>query len=122
MARVEVTSDAAEDVRELDGSERKAVLKALVKLGTEPDKRGQPLGSRAGGNLATFRKLVVGNRDLRVIYRVAPDGTLVVVFVVAHRADDECYELAAARLKLYEDQEVATMAAELLDGAFRRRR
>ncbi len=51
MARVEVTSDAAEDIRELDGSERKAVLKALVKLGTEPDKRGQPLGSRAGGTL-----------------------------------------------------------------------
>ncbi len=55
-------------------------------------------------------------------YRVAPDGTLVVVFVVAHRADDECYELAAARLKQYRDRKVATMAAELLDGAFRKRR
>jgi mRNA interferase RelE/StbE len=122
VARVLWTADAQEDLVDLDGSERKAALKAAAKLDTEPDKRGQPLGSRAGGSLATFRKLVVGNRDLRLIFRVEPDGTVVVVWVVAQRADEQCYELATSRLRLHGGQDIASMAGELLDGAFRKRR
>jgi mRNA interferase RelE/StbE len=121
MGRVRWLREAQEDLRDLDGSERKAAVKAAVNLELEPDKRGQPLGSHAGGDLTTLRKLVIGNRDLRMIFRVEPDGALVVVFVVAHRADDECYELAAARLRLHADQDVATMGTELLDSAFRKR-
>lgn len=114
MTKVQLTSDAREDLRDLDGSARKIVLKAIDKLRDESEQRGLPLGSRQGGNLAAFRKLVVGDRDYRVVYRVEQDGTLVVVWVIGRRADNECYELALSRLRLHGDAELATMAERLL--------
>jgi len=118
MARVELTEDALEDLRDLDGSARQQVFKAIEKLKTEPEKRGQPLGKQPGGNLVTFRKLVVGDRDYRIVYRIEADGTVVVVWVIAKRADGECYELAKARLLMHGDQEMAKLATALLDTAF----
>lgn len=92
------------------------MLKALKKLGNEPEKRGAPLGSRAAGNLATFRKLVVGDRDYRVVYRVEADGTVVVVWVIGKRADGECYDMAVARVRLHAgDQELVGELLGLLD-------
>lgn len=118
MAKVQLTADALEDLRDLDGSNRKRVLKALKKLETEPEQRGEPLGSRALGNLTTFRKLVVGDRETRVIYRVGTDGNVVVVWVVAERADDACYDLAVSRLELHSDRQLATRAEHLLNEAW----
>lgn len=116
MARILLTTEAKEDLRDLDGSARKVVLKALKKLESDPERRGQPLGNRAGGNLSTFRKLVVGDRDYRVIYRVEPDGTVVVVWVIGRRADNECYDLAIARVKMYaRDRELVGELVGLLD-------
>lgn len=102
MANVVLTGEAREDIRDLDGTSRRVVLKALKKLESEPDKRGGPLGSKSGGNLTTFRKLVVGDRDFRIVYRVEKDGTVCVIWVVAKRAESECYDLAMSRLKLYQ--------------------
>ncbi|GGS12881.1 type II toxin-antitoxin system RelE family toxin [Actinokineospora fastidiosa] len=121
MARVELTADAREDLRDLDGSTRKIVIKALKKLETEPDKRGEPLGGRRLGNLTTFRKLVVGDRDIRIVYRVEPDGTVVVVWVIGRRVDDECYELAVSRLRMAADRSLAAMAEKMLHEAWGRR-
>ncbi|HVW40399.1 MAG TPA: hypothetical protein VHC18_03520 [Amycolatopsis sp.] len=89
--RVSTEDAAARFGADLDGAERKLVFKALRKLRTEPDKRGVPLGSE----LTTFRKLVVGNRQFRIVFRVEPDGTVVVVWVVASRVDSECRQLTA---------------------------
>ena len=69
MAEVVLPAEAVEDLADLDGAERKLVVKALGKLRAEPEKRGA---------LTTFRKLVVGNRQFRIVYRVEPDGTVVV--------------------------------------------
>jgi mRNA interferase RelE/StbE len=60
MARVELTDDAKDDIRGLDGSVKARVLKDLKKLETSPADRGQPLGSRDTGNLTGLRKLYVG--------------------------------------------------------------
>lgn len=103
MARVALTAGAKEDVRDLDGAARRLVLKAMKKLEDNPGQRGQPLGQ----GLATFRKLVVGDRDYRIVYRVEEDGTVVVVWVVAKRADNYCYELAMSRLKTHTDRVMA---------------
>jgi mRNA interferase RelE/StbE len=100
LAEVFLTTEAKEDLRDLDGSARKLVLKALKKLETNPEQCGLPLGSRAG-NLVTFRKLVVGDRDYCVIYRVESDGAVIVVWVIGKRADDECYEMAVSRVRMY---------------------
>ncbi|MGH3684006.1 MAG: type II toxin-antitoxin system RelE family toxin [Pseudonocardiaceae bacterium] len=47
------------------------------------------MGSKLSGNLTTFRKLVVGDRGYRIVYRVDPDGSVVVVWVIGRRSDDE---------------------------------
>lgn len=119
MTRVVLTSAAKEDIRDLDGSARALVLKALTKLGTEPEKRGAPLGSPSTSNLTSFRKLVVGDRQYRVVYRVENDGSVCVVWVIASRVDRECYDLAKSRLKLYTtDSALARELTRLLDAAW----
>lgn len=115
MAGVQLTDEAREDLQDLDGSARIAVFKGLKKLRNEPEKRGQPLGRRSTSNLTTFRKLVVGNRDYRIVYRVEADGTIVVVWVIGRRSDDEVYDLAMSRLRMHPDESVRDFAATLDD-------
>lgn len=104
MARVQLTDDAKDDIRGLDGSVRPRVLKDLKKLEVSPSQRGDPLGSRNSGNLTGLRKLYVGpNKGCRAVFAAEGDD-LAVVMVVAARADAECYEMAVARLTLMSDQ------------------
>ena len=118
MAIVRLTNEAREDLRDLDGAARQIVAKALKKLQSEPEKRGAPLASQATGNLTTFRKLVVGDRDYRIVYRVEPDGSVCVVWVIARRAESFVYDLAVSRLKLYSDRtELADSLAEVIEMA-----
>ena len=120
-SRVVLTADAREDFRELDGAARVVVAKGLKKLEDHPEQRGQPLGSRSRiGDLTTFRKLVVGDRAYRIVYRVEPDGIVCVVWVIGPRTDDECYELALARLKSCDDPEKARAVRALIDAAYGR--
>lgn len=114
MVRVVLTDEAREDIRDLDGSARKIVLRALVKLEDHPEQRGAPLGSA----LTTFRKLVVGDRQYRIVYRVELDGTVCVVWVVGSRVDAECYEIAKSRVQLYSSAEKSAALEALLDSAF----
>jgi len=121
MPQVVLTAEAREDLRDLDGSARRIVLKAIRKLQVDPDKRGQPLGVRTSGALTTFRKLVVGNRDYRIVYRIEQDGTVVVIWVIGRRVDDECYQLAIARLRMHGDRPLAEAVENLVDQAWNHR-
>lgn len=113
MARVELSEDAREDLHDLDRSVQLQILKALQKLRDNPSQRGQPLGRRGDSNLTTFRKLVVGDRDYRVVYRVQDDGTVVIVWVIGRRSDGEAYELALARLRMHSDSTVRELTTSL---------
>lgn len=118
-ARVRLTTEAREDLADLDGAARKIVAKALLKLQDGPEQRGAPLGSTARENLTTFRKLVVGKKDYRIVYRVELDGSVVVVWVIAKRADRECYDLARARLQTYEGDPAMTQQLKaMIDGVW----
>jgi len=113
MAEVLITEDALEDLQDLDGAVLRQVFRALLKLEECPDQRGAPLGSNLGGNLTGYRKLVVGRKDYRIVYRVEDDGTVVLVLVVAKRADNEAYELALARVKLHPNADIRELAVPL---------
>ncbi len=67
MATIEFTDEAIDDLRRMDGAMLRQVLKRLTKLEENPE-LGRPLGVRTLGNLTTFRKLIVGNREWRIIY------------------------------------------------------
>lgn len=100
-ARVTFTDDAWDDWCDLDRSAQLTVGKAIAKLETDPHLRGAPLGNRSDGSLTSFRKLPAGRRkEYRVVYRVDPDGTVVVIWVIGLRANDEAYKMARARLRL----------------------
>lgn len=113
MAEVRLTEDAREDLHDLDRSAALVVFKGLKKLQSEPEKRGSPLGSKLSGNLTTFRRLVVGDRDYRIVYRVDPDGSVVVVGVIGRRSDDEVHHLAMSRLRLHPDEAAREFAVAL---------
>lgn len=51
MVRVVLTEDALEDLRRLDGSAQKMVLKGLRKLEAAPDQYGEPLEAVPEGTL-----------------------------------------------------------------------
>ena len=118
MARVVLTDDAKEDLRNLDGAARKLVAKKLKQLEDEPEKRGAPLGTRSSSNLTTFRKLVVGDRDYRIVYRVEPDGTVCVVWVIGRSSDNEVYQMALARLKMLARDDLTADLTGLLKRVF----
>jgi mRNA interferase RelE/StbE len=113
MARIRFIDAAIEDLQRLDGSVRKKVLAKIAGLEQDPA-RGLPLGSKPSGNLTTFRKLVVGDRSHRIVYRVEPDGDICVIWVIAGRADAECYDSALARLELLGDNPVSQAIEQAL--------
>ena len=112
--RVVLTDEAKEDLRDLDGAARRIVVKGLRKLEDNPDQRGEPLQRE----LTTYRKLVVGDGDYRIIYRVE-GGIVCVVWVIGMRKDDTVYDLAHARLATLSDRQLADRLGEILEEARR---
>ena len=103
VARVRLTDDAVEDLLRLkrkDPQIVRAVLKKMLLLERSP-KAGEPLL----GALVGFRKLVVGNRDYRIVWRETRDVDQTPVLVIAEvwaagaRADSEIYKEMNARLE-----------------------
>jgi mRNA interferase RelE/StbE len=95
MAEVRFLDPAVEDLQRLSPDVVKRVLKKVLLLEHNPQ-AGAPLG----GPLTGYRKLVVGNRDWRVVYRETADGDVEVceIWAIGARADEEVYREAAARV------------------------
>jgi mRNA interferase RelE/StbE len=106
VAQIGFTEDAVSDLDGLDGAVLKRVL-AKIRLLRDNHEAGQPLGSRQVSNLTGFRKLLVANRQYRIIYKTEQDGSVCVVWVVAARTDDEAYRLAEERLHRYAEGQPA---------------
>lgn len=115
MAKVQLTTDAKEDLRRLDGDARLIVAKLLKKLESDPELRGEPLGSRNDSNLTGYCKLVVSKKSYRIVYRVHADGTVCIVHVIGKRSDAEAYKIAADRLALIDNQPLAAEIAGILE-------
>lgn len=116
---IRLLPEAVEDLRELDGAARRIVAAGIEKLRTDPHLLGAPLGSRSTSNLTGLRKLVVGNRTYRIVYRVHDANTVVVLWVIGKRADNEVYELARARVTMYAgDPAKKAILHQILDTAF----
>ena len=102
--RVEVrlTDPAIKDLESLKKSNRSALrwaLKKLLLLERDPQ-AGRPLHKELRG----WRKLTVGDRDWRIVWRVTFDdaGSVIVdvaeVWAIGARSDDEVYEEMSARV------------------------
>jgi mRNA interferase RelE/StbE len=111
--RVELTSEAFDDLeRYARSGNLEQFLAKLVRLEQEGPQVGQPLR----GELHGFRKIVVGDRDWRIIFRSDALETVATVWVIGDRADSECYEQATRRLEALgkRQPEVASLAATIM--------
>lgn len=96
------TDDARADLRDLDGSQRKTVIKAITKVSQNPlpaseGGYGKPLGNRHGNNLTGLYKIKLVKEGIRVVYALVRTDTAMKIIVIAARSDDEAYEIAAQR-------------------------
>lgn len=118
-AYVRLTAPAIEDLKRLlkkDPQIVRAALKKMLLLERDPG-AGEPLV----GQLVGWRKLTVGNRDWRIVWRVTTDaaGATVIdiaeVWAVGARADSEIYDEMKTRLAASEAGPEATALSEAIE-------
>jgi mRNA interferase RelE/StbE len=94
-----LTTGAVEDLERLDGAALVWALKKMLLLETSSE-AGEPLM----GNLIGFRKLLVSDRDWRIVWRPTTNdrgGTVIEVsevWAVGARSDNDVYAEMSARL------------------------
>lgn len=111
--RVELITEAVEDLaRYAETNVFPHLLKKLVRLEEVGKDAGQPLGR----GLTGWRKIVVGDRDWRIIFTTDPDDTVATVWVIGDRADDACYREAQSRVDALAgtQPQAASLAASML--------
>lgn len=101
---IHYTDDARADLRNLDGSRRKNVIKAVAKVSRNPlpaneGGYGKPLGNKHGNDLTGLCKIKLVKDGIRVVYALVRTETTMKIVVIAARSDDEVYEIAAQRTK-----------------------
>lgn len=96
---IRLIDPALEDLNNLDPQARRWALKKMLLFERDPE-AGAPLR----GSLAGFRKIVVGDRHWRIIWRVTNDqsGHIIVdvaeIWAVGARTDGEVYDEMRTRL------------------------
>ena|SRR5438067_7117526 len=117
--RVELVADAISDLEGLVASGNVArFLAKLVRLEEIGKDAGQPLGHQLVG----LRKIVVGDRNWRIVFKMNANDTVATVWVIGDRNDSACYEDAVRRLKALGDSnpEVSGLATVILSVMSRR--
>jgi mRNA interferase RelE/StbE len=99
---VEFTREAQKDLAVLGSPRDKIVRKAIEKVAQNPLPKseggyGNPLGNKRGTNLTGLCKIKLLKLGIRVVYEVVRVDSVMKIIVIATRADDEVYNLAAHR-------------------------
>jgi mRNA interferase RelE/StbE len=93
--RVELIDEAVADlVRYAQFGNLPLFLKKLLRLEDVGKDAGLPLG----GSLTGWRRIVVGDRNWRIIFTMDSDETTATVWVIGDRQDAECYAEAQERV------------------------
>ncbi len=101
--QVSYIPQAVDDLKKLDGSNRKQVLKALDKVSQNPlptneGGYGKALGNKLGNNLAGLLKIKLRQAGIRIVYDLVRDAHSMRIIVVGIRADNQVYDIAAKRI------------------------
>jgi mRNA interferase RelE/StbE len=110
--RVELISEAAEDLaRFAESGNLPLFFKKLLRL----EEVGQDAGLPLGRGLAGWRKIVVGDRNWRIIFITNHDKTVATVWVIGDRDDAACYQEAQRRIQALgkEQPETTSLAATM---------
>ena len=101
---VEYSNEAAKDRDGLNTAARNQVYKAIRKVSQNPLPKseggyGKPLGNMLGNDLTGLLKIKLLKLGIRIVYRLIRDDEVMRIIVIAVRADDEVYRIAADRLQ-----------------------
>jgi mRNA interferase RelE/StbE len=110
--RVELIDEAIVDLADLaESGNLKQFFRKLVEIEANGSQAGEPLGR----NLVGWRKITVGNRNWRVVFRVDREETVATVCVIGDREDAACYEEAQRRTQQIKDADATSLAASMME-------
>ena len=94
---------ASNDLRRLDGNQKRAVLKAILRVSQNPlptseGGYGKPLGNRADTRLAGLLKIKLKDQGLRVVYQLIRVQKEMRIIIISIRADEQVYKEAQSRM------------------------
>ena len=94
--------EALQDLRKLDGSQRKRVLKAIERVRANPLPKseggyGTPLGNKMSYDLTGLLKVKLRADGIRMVYKVYRQEGMMLVVIIGVREDAEVYRDAARR-------------------------
>jgi len=100
--QIEWSDEAKKDRNEFNAYQRTQINKAVHKVSQNPLPQneggyGKPLGNKFGNNLTGLCKIVLMKLGIRVVYKLIRTDEIMRIIVVAARADEEVYNIAAAR-------------------------
>ena len=108
--RVELIDEAVEDLHRYAATGNLPLfLKKLLRL----EEVGKDAGVPLGRDLTGWRKIVVGDRNWRIIFTTDPQEAVATVWLIGDRDDAECYETAQRRVRALAkaQPEAASLAA-----------
>ena len=100
---VDYTEEAKKDIKDLDNSQTRQVIKAIDRVSKNPLPNteggyGKPLGNTRSTNLTGLLKIKLVKLGIRVVYKLVRTDEVMKIIVVAAREDDKIYEIAARRI------------------------
>ena len=101
--KIEFTVEAKKDKAGLDHVQQLQIDKAIYKVSKNPLPQseggyGKPLGNKQSNNLTGLLKIKLLKLGIRIVYKLVRADGIMKIIVVAVRADDEVYEVAAKRI------------------------
>jgi mRNA interferase RelE/StbE len=110
--RVELVDEAIVDLADLaESGNLKQFFRKLVEIEANGSQAGEPLGR----NLVGWRKITVGNRNWRIVFRVDKEEAVATVCVIGDREDAACYEEAQRRAQQISDADATSLAASMME-------
>lgn len=110
--RVELIDEVIVDLADLaESGHLRQFFKKLLDIEANGSQAGIPLGR----DLVGWRKLTVGNRNWRIVFRVDEDESVATVCVVGDREDAACYEEAQRRAQQIKDADATSLAASMIE-------
>lgn len=109
--RVELIDDAIADLaKHAESGKLKAFFTKLLEIEQKGSEAGEPLGR----DLVGWRKITVGNRDWRIVFRVDKREEVATVCVIGDREDGACYAEAKQRVGQTKDTDAASLAESMM--------
>lgn len=109
--RVDLIDDAIADLaKHAETGKLKSFFAKLLEIEEKGSRAGEPLGR----DLAGWRKITVGNRNWRIVFRVDKDETVATICVIGDREDGVCYEEAKLRADKAPHNDAASLAESMM--------